>query len=200
MSLKSSPATFAATALPDVGTLEDLDQSQLRTLAQSLIERIALDSKHSTHRESKLQSELLLRQAKIEALTVEIRLLRHLRFAAKTETMDAVQVKLFEEANAEDVGAAQHQLAQLGIQSAPAANKRRPARQPLPASPAWTLPMSQTTPPVVAASPCAASAKMSLNGCTCGRCHEFDLDGQDESHQTAGLSHRCTDALAHASQ
>jgi hypothetical protein len=29
--------------------------------------------------------------------------------------MDTVQVKLFEEANAEDLGAAEHQLAQLGI-------------------------------------------------------------------------------------
>lgn len=130
MSLKSSPTAFAATALPDVGTLEGLDQNQLRALAQSLIERIAKDTKQISQRDTELQ----LRQAKIDALTVEIRLLRHLRFAAKTEAMDAVQVKLFEEANAEDLGAAEHQLAQLGIKTTPAAPKNRPARQPLPAS------------------------------------------------------------------
>lgn len=129
MSLESSSTPFAATVLPDVGSLEGMDPSTLRTLAQSLIERIAKDSKQINQQGDELQ----LRQAKIDALTIEIRLLRHLRFAAKTEAMDAVQVKLFEEANAEDLGAAEQQLAQLGIQAKPAAPKDRPARQPLPA-------------------------------------------------------------------
>ncbi len=48
--------------------------------------------------------------------------------------MDAVQVKLFEEANAEDLADAQQRLAQLGIKPAPAAPKARPARQRLPAN------------------------------------------------------------------
>ena len=134
MSLKPSSTPVAATALHDTGTLDGMDQSALRTLAQSLIERIAQDVKHSTHRELQLQSELQLRQAKIDALTIEIRLLRHLRFGAKTEAMDAVQVKLFEEAHAEDLGAAVHQLTQLGIKPAPAQPKDRPTRKPLPAS------------------------------------------------------------------
>ena len=134
MSLESSSTPFAATALHDVGSLERMDPSTLRTLAQDLMERIAKDAKHGLQRESQLQSELQLRQARIDALTVEIRLLRHLRFGAKTEAMDAVQIKLFEEANAEDLGAAEQQLAQLGIKTTPAAPKGRPARQPLPAS------------------------------------------------------------------
>lgn len=134
MSLEPSSTPPAATDLQDIGALDGMDPSALRALAQSLMQRIAQDAKHSTHRESKLQSELQLRQAKIDALTIEIRLLRHLRFAAKTESMDVVQVKLFEEANAEDLGAAEQQLAQLGIKTLPGAPKGRPTRQPLPAN------------------------------------------------------------------
>lgn len=134
MSLEPTSTPITTATLHGIGAFDGLDPSTLRTLAQSLMERIAQDAKHSTQRESQLQSELQLRQAKIDALTVEIRLLRHLRFGAKTEAMDAVQVKLFEEANAEDLGAAEQQLAQLGIQTAPALPKGRPARQALPAS------------------------------------------------------------------
>lgn len=134
MSLEPTSTPITTATLHDIGALDGLEPSTLRTLAQSLMERIAQDAKHSTHRESQLQSELQLRQAKIDALTVEIRLLRHLRFGAKTEAMDAVQVKLFEEANAEDLGAAEQQLAQLGIKTTPAAPKDRPTRQPLPAN------------------------------------------------------------------
>ena len=107
-----------------------MDPSTLRTLAQSLMERIAKDSRQINQQGGELQ----MRQAKIDALTVEIRLLRHLRFSAKTEGMDAVQAKLFEEANAEDLGAAEQQLAQLGIPTTATIPKARPTRQPLPAS------------------------------------------------------------------
>ena len=134
MSLEPTSTPNSTASLHDVGALGALNKSELRALTQSLMERIAQDAKHSTHRESQLQSELQLRQTKIDALTVEIRLLRHLRFGAKTEAMDAVQVKLFEEANAEDLGAAEQQLAQLGIKTTPAAPKGRPTRQPLPAN------------------------------------------------------------------
>jgi transposase len=106
MSLEPTSTPITTATLHDVGALDGMDPSTLRTLAQSLMERIAQDAKHSTHRESQLQSELQLRQAKIDALTVEMRLLRHLRLGAKTEGMDAAQVKLFEEANAQDLGCA----------------------------------------------------------------------------------------------
>lgn len=134
MSLESSSTPNSTACLHDIGCFGDLNKTALRALTQSLMERIAKDAKHSTHRESQLQSELQLRQAKIDALTVEIRLLRHLRFGAKTEAMDTTQIKLFEEANAEDLGAAVQQLAQLGIKTAPAQPLGRPTRQPLPAN------------------------------------------------------------------
>jgi transposase len=130
MPLEPTSTPFAATVLSDIGTLDALNQNELRALAQNLIERVANDSRQISQQGSELQ----LRQAKIDALTVEIRLLRHLRFGAKTEGMDAAQSKLFEEANAEDLAAAQQQLAQLGIKTAPGAPKDRPARQPLSAS------------------------------------------------------------------
>ena len=117
-------------SLHDIAALGALDQSALRTLAQSLMERIAQDSRQIGQRDAELQ----LRQARIDALTIEIRLLRHLRFAAKTEAMDAVQAKLFEEANAEDLAAAQQRLSQLGVKTAGAAPKSCPVRQALPPS------------------------------------------------------------------
>jgi transposase len=119
------PATsqHAQPNTPEIGTL---GEAEVRALAQGLLQRLASDAQ-------KFEAELKLRQTKIDALTHEIRLLRHMRFSAKTETMDAVQVKLFEEANAEDLAAAQQRLSQLGLKTEPAAPKSRPARQPLPA-------------------------------------------------------------------
>lgn len=116
MSLEPSSTPLAATAAHDIAALDGLDQGELRALA------------HGINRESKLQAEMQLRQARIDALTLEIRLLHHLRFAAKTEAMDAMQVKLFEEANAEDLGAVEHQLAQLGIKCAAATPRSRSTR------------------------------------------------------------------------
>lgn len=107
-----------------------LTKTQLQALAQSLIERISTDAKRIQTQDQ----ELTLRQAKIDALTHEIRLLRHLRFCAKTEAMDALQVKLFEEANAEDLAAAQQRLAQLTPKPAASAPQSRPARKALPTS------------------------------------------------------------------
>ena len=124
----SAPTSTATAPTPE--TLGELDQAALRALAQSLIERIAANAKQ----EVKLQAELLLRQTKIDALTHEIRLLRHFRFAAKTEAMDAPQAKLFAEANEEDIAAAEQRLALLCPPTRPAPSaKTTPKRQALPA-------------------------------------------------------------------
>jgi transposase len=109
--------------------IETLSQAQLCELTKSLLEHINADSKRIQSQDTELQ----LRQTKIDALTQEIRLLRHLRFAAKTEAMDAVQAKLFEEANAEDLASAEQRLEKLGVKTAPTTPKSRPARQALPA-------------------------------------------------------------------
>ena len=67
---------------PALCELAQLDEATLRALAQSLIERIAADAKNSTSLLAQRDAELLLRQTKIDALTHEIRGLRHFRFAA----------------------------------------------------------------------------------------------------------------------
>jgi|GEM_PF-135292 len=128
--MQSSSQSNSAAADLDGIHPETLTPTQLQALAQSLIERISADAKHIQRQSAELQ----LRQTTIDALTHEIRLLRHLRFAAKTEVMDAVQVKLFEEANAEDLAAAQQRLAQLQIKPQEPTAKKHPARQRLPAS------------------------------------------------------------------
>ena len=138
----ASPSTPTATATSwatapapqALGELAQWDEAALRALAQNLIERIAADAKHSTHLLAQRDAELLLRQTKIDALTHEIRVLRHFRFAAKTEAMDAPQAKLFAEANEEDIAAAQERLDQLcpPTRCAPGA-KATPKRQALPA-------------------------------------------------------------------
>lgn len=133
---ESGPGLPAKPA-PDGGldALADIDPQaltaeQLQALALSLIDRVKSDTRCIQSQ----SQELHYRQTQIDALTHEIRLLRHLRFCAKTETMDALQVSLFEEANAEDLAAAQQRLSQLGVKPAPVVPKARPTRQSLPAS------------------------------------------------------------------
>lgn len=107
-----------------------LDEAQIRALAHSLIERAANDARQIIQQ----QTELKQRQTKIDALVHEIRLLRHFRFCAKTEAMDAAQAKLFDEANAEDLSAAEQKLAALdNTPVLPSKPKARPTRQSLPA-------------------------------------------------------------------
>ena len=119
-----------STVSPVSGALDTMDDAAVRELAKELLAQAAEHAK----RVSGDAQELQLRQAKIDALTHEIRLLRRMRFGAKTEAMDSTQVKLFEEANAEDLGAAEQRLKALvpGLNTPPA-NKSRPARQALPA-------------------------------------------------------------------
>ena len=135
-STPTATATTAANAASQeaLGELTQLGEAALRALAQSLIERIAQDAKHSSQIIARRDAELTLRQAKIDALTHEIRLLRHFRFAAKTEAMDAVQVQLFAQANEEDIAGAQQRLEQLCPPAARASsNHNAPKRQALPA-------------------------------------------------------------------
>ena len=106
----------------DAKGVKTMDESQLRSLTQGLLSQIQQQA-----------TELTLRQAQIDALTHEIRLLRHLRFCAKNEAMNGVQVQLFEEANAEDLAAAEEKLSHLTTPLATAPAKKQPARQALPA-------------------------------------------------------------------
>lgn len=122
------PVEFGPNA-PDIARSD----AHAHSLVQELLQRLASEAAQSAARERQLSAELALRQTKIDALTLEIRLLRHHRFGSKTEAMDSAQAKLFEEAHAEDLASAQAQLAQLGVVVAPAPPKAAPKRQSLPA-------------------------------------------------------------------
>jgi len=131
----SAPVCTTATASPvAVLQVQNLDESQLRDLALSLLERIEQDSKKYQNLIQSKDCEIKYHKAQIDALTHEIRVLRHLRFAAKNEAVHAAQKQLFEEANAEDIAAAEQKLAQLSASTATATPKQQPKRQTLPAA------------------------------------------------------------------
>ncbi len=125
------PVEFAPNALSDAHT-HSLVQELMQRLSSQAAQSAALQTQ-SADRERQLNAELLVRQTKIDALILEIRLLRHHRFGAKTEAMDRVQAQLFEEAHAEDLASAEQQLAQIAVGVPSAAPKAAPKRQALPA-------------------------------------------------------------------
>ena len=112
----------------DAQSLDHLDETQLRTLAQSLLQKIAQDSNQIQSPALKLKHN----HAYIDALVHEIRLLRHLRFARKSESMDDRQLRLFDEAINEDIAAAEAKLAELTKDQPSSQPRIQPKRQPLP--------------------------------------------------------------------
>jgi transposase len=123
-----------ALGLPSGQQMAQMGELELRAFAQSLIERLSVQVQHSSTALAQRDGELLLRQTKIDALTHEIRVLRHLRFTAKTEGLSAPQALLFGEALEEDIAAVQTRLEQL-LPPTPviAAKNTAPKRQALPA-------------------------------------------------------------------
>jgi transposase len=127
-------------ALPDVATLSGLSEPDIRALAASLIEQ----AQHSAKAFSALQTQIerdqiSLRhsQAKIEALTHELRLLRHWKFAPKSEVLHADQRALFEQDREEDIAALEQEIEEINqaLQAPPAKAARvrvQPVRTPLP--------------------------------------------------------------------
>ena len=98
----------------DEQTLADMDAQQLRAL---------------THR---LLGELRHQSALLDKLTYEMALLKRLKFAAKTEALNAEQRSLLEEALEEDLRAVEDEIEQLRPASE-RAPRQQPKRQPLPA-------------------------------------------------------------------
>lgn len=121
----------------NASALATMDDAAVRELAKVLLGQVADHAKRVAEDAKRIAidtQELQLRQSKIDALTHEIRLLRRMRFGAKTEAMDATQVKLFEEANAEDLSAAEQRLKALVPEvGTPPASKDKPNRKALPA-------------------------------------------------------------------
>ena len=120
----------ALEAIVDIDTLRQMVREQ-RT-------RILQDGATIAERDATIaanQRTLCERDALIGKLTYELKRLRRMQFAAKSERMDAVQRGLFDEAIAEDIAAVEAALeaAQAkGIAPAPKAPRAKPARRALP--------------------------------------------------------------------
>ncbi len=112
----------------DVANLPELNAEQLRELAQQLIAQIA--SKDTLIAQQ--TSELNWRQGKIDKLTQELSLYRRWKFGAKTESLSAEQIKLFDETCAADIAAIEEELEKLGP-PVKDSEKRQPKRAPIPA-------------------------------------------------------------------
>lgn len=131
--------TPAFSALPDAATLLGMGEADVRALAASLIAQVqhsaTILSALSTQSERD-QTALRHSQAKIDALTHELRLLRHWRFAPKREVLHADQRALFEQAREEDIAALEQQIDEIDDEQTPPPKPTRlrvhPVRTALP--------------------------------------------------------------------
>jgi transposase len=133
------PATAASapSVLPDLAALGILSEHDVRALVASLMDQV----QHQALQAQCDQTALRHSQARIDALTHELRLLRHWRFAPRSEVLHADQRALFEQDREEDIAALEqriediHQASQelSAQQSAKTPRPRvQPVRTPLP--------------------------------------------------------------------
>ncbi len=108
-----------------IGTAElnDLNAQQLRDVVQSLLGTLATQT-----------AEIKFKQALIDKLTHEMAVLKRLKFAAKSESFNAEQRSLLDEAIDADLEALAREIEQLAPPPQSKAAKEQPKRQPLPAS------------------------------------------------------------------
>lgn len=141
--IKHPASTAPAPAqLPDAAALAALGEADIRALAARLIEQVQHSAKAVFTLNTRIESaQIRLRhsQAKIEALTHELRLLRHWKFAPKSEVLHADQRALFEQDREEDIAALEQEIETINQasqeQDAPPPVPRvrvQPVRTPLP--------------------------------------------------------------------
>ena len=116
--------------------LQNLDAAA-RQVVQLLLEKIAqqtaLAQQHATVIERQA-GELKHKTALLDKLTYEMAMLKRLKFAAKTEALNAGQASLLQESLEEDLQAVGEEIEQLRTpaERAEGAGKRQPKRLPLP--------------------------------------------------------------------
>ncbi|MEO6799202.1 MAG: IS66 family transposase, partial [Rhodanobacter sp.] len=113
----------ALEAIADIDTLRQMVREQ----------RVCLAERDATIAAN--QRTLCERDAQIGKLTYELKRLRRMQFAARSERMDAVQRGLFDEAMAEDIAAVEAALEAAQAKNAvaaPKAPRAKPARRALP--------------------------------------------------------------------
>jgi transposase len=120
----------ALEAITDIDTLRQMVREQRVCVAERDTRLAERDATIAANRRT-----LCERDALIGKLTYELKRLRRMQFAAKSERMDAVQRGLFDEAMAEDIAAVEAALeaAQAkGVAPAPKAPRTKPMRRALP--------------------------------------------------------------------
>ena len=107
-------------------------ENDVHALVASLMEQV----QHQARQAQRDQTALRHSQAKIDALTHELRLLRHWRFAPKSEVLHADQRALFEQDREEDIAALEQRIedinqASLELSTQQSAQAPRPRVQPV---------------------------------------------------------------------
>jgi transposase len=119
--------------MPESLDLQNLDAAA-RQVVQQLLEKIAqqtaLAQQHATVIERQA-GELKHKTALLDKLTYEMAVLKRLKFAAKTEALNAGQASLLQESLEEDLQAVGEEIEQLRT-PAERAQRRQPKRLPLP--------------------------------------------------------------------
>jgi len=108
--------------------LDEVTQTRVAALVQSLIEEAQFKELKLQH----AQQEAKALDLKIQALTLELAMLRRMRYGVKSEALSREQLDLFQEACDEDLAAVETEVEQLA-EPAGKPKRQRAGRQPIPA-------------------------------------------------------------------
>lgn len=145
------------TSITDVKTLHGIVAEKLIELAErdaTIAAHVAQIAVHEAQASSQ-QRTINFKDAKIEALTAEIKRLRRVQFAARTEKMNPDQRALFDETLSADIAAVEAELEAL--RSPEASTEAKPARTP---------PKRRPLPPELP----RVETRHEPASCTCGQC------------------------------
>lgn len=111
-------------------SLTELNAEQLREVVNELLQTLAHKDADLVRRDA----EISFKQAIIDKITHEMAVLKRLKFAAKSERLNADQRSLLEEAIDADLQALQEELQQAAPAQKNQGDKQQPKRQALPAN------------------------------------------------------------------
>jgi transposase len=138
-------------AITDANVLRGVVAEKLIQLAERDAQLTANAAKIAAH-----ERAIVYKDAKIEALTLEIARLQRVQFAARSEKMDPEQRTLFDEAMAADLAAVESELEALKADTAQAPAVKAPR----------SVPKRRPLPPELA----RVEVRHEPESCTCGQC------------------------------
>ena len=119
-----------------INDLDELDAVQLRELVRGLIERAGHQQRVIDAHDQIIATkdrEIHFKQTKVDQLTHEIAMLRHWKFAARSDRLKAEQRSLLDETLGADIAAIEQELEQLAAVPSGEKTKQVARRAPLPA-------------------------------------------------------------------